>query len=164
MKLHRRYAIILVMTLALGACRQADGPMPTPSANTQEELKDVTKDLQNVAGGDPQGPMDLAHDLRKYAERQEAVAAVDELSRRTAQAVAGSTLTEQVAQRLAHNLWAAIEAREISERQRESLQNDVQSLLVSAGVAEERAEPVAAQVGEVQRLVSERPRRWYEWF
>lgn len=73
-------------------------------------------------------------------------------------------MTEQAAQRLTHNLWLSVAARDISERQVESLQNDTQSLLVSVGVAEVRAQEVATQVGEVQRAVTDRPRRWYELF
>jgi hypothetical protein len=89
---------------------------------------------------------------------------VDELSRRTADALAGSQLSEQAAQRLTHNLWLSVAARDISERQIESLQNDTHSLLVSVGIPEDRAEQVAVQVGEVQRAVTSRPRRWYELF
>jgi hypothetical protein len=40
----------------------------------------------------------------------------------------------------------------------------VQSLLMSAGIAEPNAQQVAAQVGDVQRAISDRPRRWYEFF
>ena len=151
--------------LSLGACRQTDGPIPAPDATVQEELVDVARDLQNVASGrDPQGPQDLASDLRKYADRRSAVPAVDELSTRTTRAIGGRNLAEQDAQRLAHNLWLAVEARDTSERQIETLQNDVQALLMSIGVVEESAQQVAAQVGDVQRAVSQRPRRWYELF
>jgi hypothetical protein len=61
-------------------------------------------------------------------------------------------------------LWLSVAARDISERQIESLQNDTQSLLASVGIPEERAQQVAVQVGEVQRAVTNRPRRWYEFF
>ncbi len=62
------------MGLSLGACRQADGPIPTPNQNVQGELEDVRHDLQNVASGrDPQAPKDLADDLRKYTEEPEAM-------------------------------------------------------------------------------------------
>lgn len=165
MRLRARHVLIVIAGLSVGACRQADGPIPAPNANVQEELVDVTRDLQNVASGrDPQGPQDLAADLRKYADRPAAVPAVDELSARTARVLGGRNLAEQDAQRLAHNLWLAVEAREMSERQIETLQNDVQALLMSIGVAEQSAQQVAAQVGEVQSAVSDRPRRWYELF
>jgi hypothetical protein len=156
--------LICVSVLILVGCRQPDGEVPTPNAVVQEELGDVAKDLQYIANArDPEAPKDLAVDLRKYA-RPSALPAVDELSRRTAGAVAGSQLTEQAAQRLTHNLWLSVAARDISERQIESLQNDTHSLLVSVGISEDRAEQVAVQVGEVQRAVTSRPRRWYELF
>lgn len=165
MRSRARYVLVVIAGLFLGACRQGDGPVPTPDQTRQEELVDVTRDLQNIASGrDPQAPKDLADDLRKYAEGPTAVAAVDELSTRTARALGGRTLAEQDAQRLAHNLWLSVAAREMSERQIETLQNDVQVLLMSVGVAEEGAQQVAAQVGEVQSAVTLRPRRWYELF
>jgi hypothetical protein len=159
------YGLIGVAVVVLSGCRQPDGPIPTPDATVQEELGDVARDLQYIASArDPQAPQNLAEDLRKYARRPSAVPSVDELSRRTAGALAGSQLTEQAAQRLTHNLWLSVAARDISERQIESLQNDTQSLLVSVGIPEERAQQVAVQVGEVQRAVTNRPRRWYELF
>jgi hypothetical protein len=159
------YGLLAVAVMMLGGCRQPDGAIPAPDATVQEELADVTRDLQYIAEArDPEAPKNLADDLRKYAQRPAALPAVDELSRRTAGAVAGTQLTEQAAQRLTHNLWLSVAARDISERQVESLQNDTHSLLVSIGVADDRAQEVATQVGEVQRAVTARPRRWYELF
>ena len=160
-----RSGFMCASILVLAGCRQPDGEVPTPDAVAQEELGDVARDLQYIANArDPNAPKDLADDLRKYAQRSSAVPAVDELSRRTAGALAGSQLSEQAAQRLTHNLWLSVAARDISERQIESLQNDTHSLLVSVGIPEDRAEQVAVQVGEVQRAVTSRPRRWYELF
>jgi hypothetical protein len=157
--------LILTLPVFLGGCRQADGPLPTPSQTHQEELVDVARDLQNVASGrDLNGPVDLADDLRKYIERPAARPLVDELSARTVKALQGRELADQDAQRLAHNLWVSVYAKELSERQIETLQNDMQALLVSLGVGEESAQQVAAQVGEVQGSLTRRPRRWYEFF
>ena len=164
MKSTFQYAIIIFSALALGACRQADGPMPTVNAEIQNELQDITHDLQNVARRDPSGPEDLAHDLGKYPRASDEVPAVNELSRRTGEVLVGKSFKEQTAQRLAHSLWTSIAARELSERQMEALQNDVQSQLVAIGVAEPQAQQVAAQVGEVQKAVGDHPRRWYEFF
>lgn len=155
----------MVASLAFGACRQADGPMPEPNADVQAELKDVAKDLQNIAGArDPQASSDLVNDLGKYARRPAEQPVVDELSRRAGTVVSGVDLPERSAQRLAQSLWVSIAARELSERQVESLQNDMRLLLTSIGVSEQNAQQVAAQVGEVQGAVSARPRRWYEVF
>ena len=164
MKSTVHYAIILVSALALGACRQADGPMPPVNAEIQNELLDISHDLQNVARRDPAGPEDLAHDLGKYPRQSDEMPAVNELTRRTSNVLVGKTVNEQAGQRLAHSLWTTVAARELSERQVETLHNDLQSILVSIGVAEPQAQQVAAQVGEVQKAVGDRPRRWYEFF
>ena len=157
--------LICLCVIVSGGCRQPDGQVPAPGVEVQQELGDVVRDLQNVASArDPQAPKDLADDLRKYVPRPAAVPAVDELTRLTAGAVAGTQLTEQAAQRLTHNLWLSVVARDSSERQVESLQNDTHALLVSIGVGDDRAQQVAVQVGEVQRAVTDRPRRWYELF
>jgi hypothetical protein len=159
-----RFGLVLAAALILSGCRQADGPVPTPTESVQEELVDVRRDLQNVAGGNATAPQELADDLRKYSRRPEALPAVDELSRRLVTALTGTDLGEQDAERLAHDLWLSMAAREISERQVEELQNNVQALLMSIGATEETAQPVAVQIGEVQRAETDRPRRWYEFF
>jgi hypothetical protein len=157
-------AALILVAVSATACRQGDGPVPAPNPIVQEELIDVRRDLENAASANPDAPEELAHDLRKYVIRPSATAAVDELSRRTASVLSKSKLTEQSAQQLAHNLWVTVSARELSERQVETLQNEMQSLLMSVGVAEQNAQQVAAQVGDVQRAVGDRPRRWYELF
>ena len=165
MKFPLRFAIVVLVSLAFGGCRQADGPMPEPDADVQAELVDVAKDLQNVAGArDPEALRDLTSDLGKYARRPTEVPAVDELSRLTATAVSGVDLSERSAQRLAQSLWVSVAARELSERQVENLRNDIQLLLTSIGVSEANAQQVGAQVAQVQGTVNSRPRRWYELF
>ena len=139
--------------------------MPTPSQGAQDDLHDIGRDLTYIAtGSDPAAPNDLAYDLKKYVEGEQVIPVVEELSRRTAGAVANKKLPEQTAQRLAHTLWLSIAAMELSDRQVEALQNETQSMLMSIGVVDTQAEQVAAQVGEVQRAVTRRVRRWYEWF
>ena len=160
-----RFVVLVLASLAFGACRQADGPMPEPDPDVQAELRDVAKDLQNIAGArDPEAVRDLTSDLGKYARRPTEVPAVDELSRVTASAVSGVDLSERSAERLAQSLWVSVAARELSERQVESLRNDMQLLLTSIGVSEANAQQVAAQVAQVQAAVNSRPRRWYELF
>ena len=157
--------VIAAFALILAGCRQADGPMPTPNAQAKEDMEDIRHDVEYIANGhDPQAPQYLNDDLTKYARRRTAVAPVEELSRRVATALPGAKVTEQNGQRLAHSLWESIAAIETSERQVQTMQNDMQALLVSMGIAEDKARQVAAQVGEVQRAVNDHPRRWYELF
>lgn len=165
MRSYARIVLVVLTGLSLGACRQADGPMPTPSEGVLAELDDVTRDLQNVAAArDPQARQDLADDLRKYVEAPDAVSAVDALSQRAATVLAGVDLTEQEAGRLAHSLWLAMAASELSEGQMETLRDDVLAQLMAEGIAEQSAQEFAAQIGEVQGAVAARPRRWYELF
>jgi endonuclease III len=164
MTFHVRYGLVLAMALSLTACRQADGPVPTPNPDVQGELEDIATDLRNVAAERADSPEELLDDLSKYVRRAQTAPAVNALARQTAEALAGTVLSEQDSQRLAHDLWLSMVARQMSERQVEELESSVQALLVSVGVPEERARQVAAQVGDVQRAESDRPRRWYELF
>ena len=166
MRLDGRYVLIAAFAVSVAGCRQADGPVPAPDAGVQDDLHDVGRDLQNAAtGSDPSGPQDLTSDLVKYVdEKPPAAAAVNELTKRAATAVKGVKLGDQTAQRLANNFWVSINAHELSERQVESLQNDTQQLLTSTGVTNESARQVADQVGQVQKVVTTRQRRWYELF
>ncbi|HEY6360887.1 MAG TPA: hypothetical protein VIX63_07260 [Vicinamibacterales bacterium] len=158
-------ALLLTLSLGLAACRQPDGPLPAPEGEDQNRLEDISRDLLSVARGDAQARQDLADDLRVFVDSNvEAAPAVDELARRTAEVVAGRTLNDQNAQRLAHQLWTLTAAREMSDRQVESLQNDLHALLVEVGVPEDNALNVASQAGQVQQLVTNRERRWYEFF
>jgi type IV pilus biogenesis protein CpaD/CtpE len=157
-------ALLVIVSLSIAGCRQADGPMPTPEGEVPNRLVDISRDLMSVSRGDAQARQDLAQDLRVFVSKTEAVPATDELARRTSEVVAGKTLDDQNAERLAHHLWTAAAAREISQRQVESLQNELHALLVSMGVPEDNAVNVASQAGEVQRLVTSRERRWYEFY
>ena len=82
------YAVILAVALPLAACRQADGPMPASTAATANEIGDISRDLQNLASGSPEGPKDLSDDIGHYAEDTNGgQAAAAELSRRLGEAL-----------------------------------------------------------------------------
>ena len=160
-----RYALVLVAAAVLTSCRQADGTMPTPTQAATDDIYDLSRDLQNVAGGNPNGPAEFAQDIHEYAaDKASAKPAVEELVRRTTSMLGGRMLSDQTARQLAHSLWMTVAARDLSERQIETLQNEVRTVLVSTGISEENAQQVAAQVGEVQLAVTDRQRRWYEMF
>jgi hypothetical protein len=159
------FVLLLVIGLGASACRQPEGPMPIAQGEVPNRIHDIGRDLQSVAGGETQARQDLTEDVVVFVESYaDARPALEELSKKTADVVVGKTLNEQAAQQLAHQIWTSAAARELSQKQVETLQNDTQALLVSIGVTEEHAQGVAAQIGEVQKLVTNRPRRWYEFF
>jgi hypothetical protein len=157
------YVLILAAALPLAACRQADGPMPANSASTANELGDISRDLQNLASGDPAGPKDLSDDIGHYAEGASGgQTAAAELSRRLGQALTGKTFKLAQAMPVAHTCWVTVAGRQMSEKQVESLKNEMKSELMSLGANEQQAQSVADQVGVVQQAVTARHRRWYE--
>lgn len=156
-------AVVLAACFQFAACRQADGPMPETTASTPNELGDISRDLQNLASGDPSGPTDLSDDISHYAEGTSGgQAAATELSRRLGAALTGKTFKLAQAMPVAHTCWVAVAARQLSEKQIEALKNEMKSGLMSLGVDEPQAQGVADQVGAVQQAVTARHRRWYE--
>jgi hypothetical protein len=157
------YAIIVSAALSSAACRQADGPLPPSTGTVPNELGDISRDLQNLASGSPEGPKDLADDISHYAEGTNGgQAAAAELSQRLGQALTGKTFKLAEALPLAHSCWVAVAGRQLSEKQVENLQNEMTSQLMSLGANEQQAQSVAAQAGVVQQAVTARHRRWYE--
>ena len=156
-------ATILIAALSVDACRQADGPLPPATGTVPNELGDIGRDLLYLSSGRPDGAKDLADDLSHYAEETAGgQPAAAEFSRRLSEALAGKMFTSQQALQLAHTCWVAVAGRQLSEKQVEQLQNEMQSELTAMGVAVAQAQSVAAQVGVVQQAVTQRHRRWYE--
>ena len=157
------YAIILAAALSFAACRQADGPMPEASGTVANELGDISRDLQNLASGDPAGPKDLSDDISHYAEGTNGgQAAASELSRKLGQALTGKMFKLAQAMPVAHTCWVTVAGRQLSEKQVEGLKTEMKSELMSLGANEQQAQSVADQVGVVQQAVTARHRRWYE--
>ena len=154
----------MATALSLGACRQADGPMPPTLSDTSNRVGDVSRDLLAAAAGDPAGSKDLSDDLKTFATSPEGEAAAVTLASRVADVVRGAKLTEQTAQQLAHSLWTVVAGRELSERQVEVIQGEVKTQLTAIGVLEPTTEPVIAEIVALQNVVTARPRRWYEVF
>ena len=160
-------SIALLTTLvSAAACRQPDGPLPSAGndAEIPNKLYDMSRDLQSIAGGEEQAKQDWVDDVRVFARTSQSESAVVPFARQIADAVAGTKLTEQGSQQLAHSTWTAVAATELSDRQVETLQGELKSHLLAAGVPDDRATAAATEVGTVQKAISTRPRRWYEVF
>jgi hypothetical protein len=158
--------VVLLCAIAAGAaaCRQADGPIPTPDREQNNEIGDIARDLVNVANKDPQAPDELRSDLMKYAQNREAEQRMQELASAVLQALDGARLEKDTAEAVANRLWVGVTARELSERQVEALGEELKATLASTGVAEARAEAIGDRLGAVQQAITTNQRRWYQVF
>jgi hypothetical protein len=156
-------SLLSVVLLALVGCRQADAPIPAPQGDDPNRIADLSRDLMNVARGDPNGPQEFTDDLALFVARNPAAQpAVAQLATRTIAAVRGANLPEPAARELANQLWMTTRVVELSDTQIADLGKKVETTLTTAGIPAGRATPVAAQVAEVQKVVRTRQRRWYE--
>jgi outer membrane murein-binding lipoprotein Lpp len=165
MRLRGILVVCVAGTLLFAGCRQPDGPLPAETKDDPNRLYDVSRDLLNVAGGDVNGPQELADDMKVWGSKSdEPWAPGDELAKRLATALRGKNLTEQTASQLARHIWIAIAGRELSARQVDRLEEDVKTLLVSAGASAESADGVAQQIDSVQQQVTTKQRWWFQVF
>jgi hypothetical protein len=145
----------------------ADGPLPMPTSEDQNRLDDLRRDIGNVVGGNQEGKKDFADDLLVFVQasaKPEAPAAVNELARLITEAAAAAQLKEAALPPFLRQVWTALAARELSEKQVTTLQADVKTTLTGLGVPEPSAQGISNQIGTVQKAVTERSRRWYEVF
>jgi pyrroline-5-carboxylate reductase len=106
---------------------------------------------------------DLRDDLANLSGQPPPDHLVAELASRLNDALAGTTLTDEAAMRLADRLFVAATARDLSERQQANLRTEVTGALTAAGVPQAKAEPVAVVVGEIQTAIGENRKRWWHW-
>jgi hypothetical protein len=155
-------AACVLLLLSASACSQSDGPLPVADDETADRLKDLTKDLLNVAGGDRTAPQELSDDVAEFVETPPAVAAARALATRTTTALRNTKLTNAQAARLANDIWIAVAATQLSSNQQKSIQADAKTQLASAGAAADNGQAVADAIGAAQKTVTTRKRRWYE--
>lgn len=141
--------------------------MPTPTSEDLNRLDDLRRDVGNVVGGNQEGRKDFADDLLVFVTpgaRPEAPAAINELARLIADAAVAAQLKEEALPPLLKQVWVAVAARELSEKQVATLQADVRTTLAGLGVPEPSQQAISSQIVVVQKAVSDRTRRWYEVF
>lgn len=164
----RLFVVVCVaVAFAAAGCRMADGPLPTPSGEDLNRLDDLRRDVGNVVGGHEEAKKDFADDLLVFIKpgvKPEAPAAINELARLISDAAVAAQLKEAALPPLLKQVWTAVAARELSEKQVTVLQADVKTTLTGLGVAEPAAQSISNQIGTVQKAVTDRERRWFEVF
>jgi len=159
--------LCLAATFASAGCRMSDGPMPMPSGDDSNRLDDLRRDLGDVVGGNPEGAKNFTDDLMVFVDvgaKPDAVPAITQLGRQLTEAAAAAQIKEAAAPPLLRQVWTALAARDLSEKQVTQLQAEIKTTLTGLGVAEPAAQGIANQVGTVQKAVTDRQRRWFEVF
>ena len=154
--------LVFVAAISGGACRQPDGTLPTPQGEQANKTEDIKRDLLAVARQEQGAAEDLKSDLENLTGDQPPTYLVADLAKGLEDALGGTKLTDESAKKIATQLYVAICARELSERQIDVLRKDVTGTLVSTGVAAPKAEPVAGTVGDLQRAMTTNKRRWWQ--
>ena len=163
----RLLAVLSVVACVAAGCRMADGPMPMPGSEDLNRLDDLRRDVGNVVAGHAEAKQDFADDLLVFVKsgtKPEASAAINELARLVADAAAAAQLKEAALPPLLKQVWTAVVARELSEKQVTALQADVRTTLTGLGIGDPAAQSISNQIGTVQKAVTDRTRRWYEVF
>jgi hypothetical protein len=156
------HASLLIVAVALGACKQADGQMPTKTQDVPNRLSDIRRDLESIGSGDTQAVQDLSDDLTVFAAEADGITAARALATTVSPLLMKKTMNDDARTRMADLLWLTVAGHDLSERQADALKDDMRALLASLGVAPADANLVAGRMDTVHKAVSERPRRWYE--
>jgi hypothetical protein len=156
------FGIVVVSVVIAAGCRQPDGALPPATGDVPNRLHDLGRDLESVAAGEADGPKDLADDLEVFADEPEGVAAAKTLAGSVSVVIVKRSLNPEAINQLSTTLWKGVASRELSERQVDGLKDDLRGTLISIGVSQADANAVADRLGQTQKAVTHRTRRWYE--
>jgi hypothetical protein len=156
------FTLVLVAAIGAGACKQGDGAMPAESGDVPNRLGDLKRDLEAVVSGDHQAVQDLTDDLMVFIDEPEGQAMTKAMSTTICSMLVKRPVNDETQTKIVHLMWTAVAARELSERQMDALKDDVRNTLLSVGVTQPDANLAAGRVGEVQKAVTLRTRRWYQ--
>jgi hypothetical protein len=155
-------ALVLITAVSAGACKQGDGPLPGKTGDVPNRLGDLKRDLEAVVGGDQRAIDDFSDDLRVFTEEPEGQAAIKAMTMTVCSMLVKRPVNDEAQTKIVNLLFTAAAARELSERQVDALKDDVRNTLLSVGVTQPDANLAAGRVGDVQKAVTLRTRRWFE--
>jgi hypothetical protein len=156
------FTLVLIAAVSAGACKQGDGPMPAKSGDIPNRLGDLQRDLAAVVGGEQQAVQDLTDDLLVFIDEPEGKTMTQAMATTICSMLVKRPVNDETQTKIVSLMWTAVAARELSERQMDALKDDVRNTLLSVGVTQPDANLAAGRVGEVQKAVTLRTRRWYE--
>ena len=136
--------------------------MPAKTGEVPNRISDMKRDLETMVAGDQTALKDLTDDLSVFTEEQEGQTAIRGLSNTLAPMLMNRSINDETMTRIVTLLWTAAAARDLSERQVDALKDDMRTVLISVGVSQPDANLAAGRVGDVQKAVTLRTRRWWE--
>ena len=155
-------ALVLVAVVGAAGCKQGDGALPAKTGDVPNRISDMKRDMESMVAGDQTALKDLTDDLSVFTEEQEGQTAVRGLTNTLAPMLMNRPINDETMTRIVTVLWTATAARDLSERQVDALKDDMRTVLMSAGVSQPDANLAAGRVGDVQKAVTLRTRRWWE--
>jgi hypothetical protein len=156
------YTMVLTAVVSVAACKQGDGAMPAKTGEIPNRLADMKRDLETITAGDQTAVQDLIDDLNVFSEEPEGRAAISALSNTVGPMLVKRSVPDEALTRIVAVMWTAAAGRELSERQVDTLKDEMRNVLTSVGVSQPDANLAAGRVGDVQNAVTLRTRRWYE--
>jgi hypothetical protein len=149
------------LLLMLAGCGQPDGTMPTPQGDQPGRIEDISRDLQNVAGKDPQAPAELLDDLTNLDPAPRPAERLKELSQTLSDALADKPLPDAEAKRLAEVLFSAIAVRDLSETQIDEVGTSLREQLIKVGAQAAAADRAKTAAVALASDVTRNRKRWY---
>jgi hypothetical protein len=155
-------AVVLAAAICSSGCKQGDGALPPKTGDVPNRISDLKRDLETAVAGDQSAVKDLSDDLGVFTEEPDGHIAIRALTNTVCPMLMTKTVPDEALTRIATVMWTATAARELSERQVDGLKDEMRNVLTSVGVSQPDANLAAGRVGDVQKAVTYRTRRWYE--
>lgn len=158
-----RLVVLVLICVAAFGCRQPEGVISDPQGEQANKTDDISRDLQAVAERRTGAVDDLRSDIANLSADEPPEDLVRELTTRLNDALTGTTLPDDKAIGIARKLFVATTARDLSQRQQQTIKQEVARALADAGVTPPKAESVATVTDEIQTVMNRNRKRWWHW-
>lgn len=150
--------------MATTACRQPEGPLPTPQGEMPNKLRDIGHDIGNVSLGHEDADRDLFDDLSTLNGTFRPAPLVRALNDAVVQAVGATAISETKAHEVAQLLFVVLTAESLNASQIETLGADLAAALKGAGADGASADRAATAATALQSAITLNVKRWYHLF
>lgn len=156
--------VCLATAVATTACRQPEGPLPTPRGEAPNKLQDIGRDIGNVSLGHENADQELFEDVSELDGTFRPAPLVRALIDAVVQAVGATAISETKAHEVARLLFVVVTAEGLNADQIETLGADLAAALKGAGADGAAADRAATAATALQSAITLNVRRWYHLF